>query len=129
MSDVPTSAHKERRLCIWSQNLNKSLDAQLDFLHSLGRNHYDIALLQEPHIDYCGVSRAGRGWVSIYPPTHAQDQRATRSAIFMNARMPSSTWRPIPIALPDVTAVELYGAFSTIRIINVYNDCNHNRTL
>ncbi|KAJ6524505.1 hypothetical protein B0H19DRAFT_840852, partial [Mycena capillaripes] len=116
-------------LTIWGQNLNKSLDAQIDFLHSLGRNRYDIALLQEPHIDLQGVSRAGRGWVTIYPPMHTKNQRATRSAIFMNACIPSLSWRPLPIASPDVTAVELYGDFGTIRIINVYNDCNHNEAL
>ncbi|KAJ7836292.1 hypothetical protein B0H13DRAFT_1558133, partial [Mycena leptocephala] len=116
-------------LRIWGQNLNKSLDAQIDFLHSLGRNYYDIALLQEPHIDFRGVSRAGRAWVSVYPPTHSSDQKATRSAILMNAHLPSSMWKPVPIGSPDVTAVELTGVFGTIRIINIYNDCNHNEAL
>lgn len=129
MSDAPPPPSKERRLCIWSQNLNKSLDAQVDFVHSLGRNFYDIALLQEPHFDFRGVSRAGRNWVTVYPPTHRQDQRVTRSAVFVNTWLPSSMWRPIRIASPDVSAVEVYGPFGTIRIFNVYNDCNHNEAL
>jgi exonuclease III len=129
MPDDPQRFHNEHRLWIWGQNLNKSLDAQIDLLHSLGRNFYDIALLQEPHIDFRGVSRAGCAWVLVYPPTHSKNQRATRSAILMNAHIPSSTWKPVSISSPDVTAVELTGDFGTIRIINIYNDCNHNEAL
>ncbi|KAJ7869791.1 hypothetical protein B0H13DRAFT_1457417, partial [Mycena leptocephala] len=95
----------------------------------LGRTHYDIALLQEPHVDFRGVSRAGRAWVSVYPPTHSGNQRATRSVILMNSHLPSSMWKPVLIDSPDVTAVELRGEFGTIRIVNVYNDCNHNEAL
>jgi hypothetical protein len=47
----------------------------------------------------------------------------------MNARIPSSTWKPVSISSPDVTAVELTREFGTIHIINIYNDCNHNEAL
>ncbi|KAJ7032166.1 Endonuclease/exonuclease/phosphatase, partial [Mycena alexandri] len=117
------------KLRIWQQNLNKSLASQNDFMNSLTPNFFDIALVQEPHVDWRGVSRGKRSFVSIYPPTHAKDQRATQSAIFVNTRLSSSSWAPIPILSPDITAIDLIGDFGTIRIINIYNDGNHNETL
>ncbi|KAJ7042936.1 hypothetical protein C8F04DRAFT_945023, partial [Mycena alexandri] len=126
MSQTPPPSPSIERLRLWQQNLNKSLDSQLDFLHSLKPSVYDIALIQEPHIDFRGVSRSNRAFVSVYPPTHAENQRATRSLILVNSNIPSSSWTVIPIPYPDVTAIELVGNFGTVRIINVYNDCNHN---
>ncbi|KAJ7021659.1 Endonuclease/exonuclease/phosphatase, partial [Mycena alexandri] len=117
------------KLRIWQQNLNKSLASQNDFMNSLTPNFFDIALVQEPHVDWRGVSRGKCSFVSIYPPTHAKDQRATRSAIFVNTRLSSSSWVPIPILSPDITAIDLIGDFGTICIINIYNDGNHNETL
>ncbi|KAJ7770099.1 hypothetical protein B0H16DRAFT_1307108, partial [Mycena metata] len=117
------------KLHIWQQNLNKSLDSQNDFMNSLTPNYYDIALIQEPQIDWRGVSRGKRSFVSVYPPTHAKNQRATRSVIFVNTRLSSSSWAPVPIPSPDITAINLIGDFGTIRIVNVYNDGNHNETL
>ncbi|KAJ6593067.1 hypothetical protein B0H19DRAFT_886282, partial [Mycena capillaripes] len=116
-------------LRIWGQNLNKSLRVQLDFINQLKTNVYDIALIQEPYFDNRGVSRATRGFVSVYPTTHTTNQRATRTMILINARIPSSSWNPVQIPSPDITAMEIFGAFGTIRIINVYNDCEHNAAI
>ncbi|KAJ6571921.1 hypothetical protein B0H19DRAFT_936548, partial [Mycena capillaripes] len=129
MSNVVPNSSSQTRLCIWQQNLNKSLDSQLDFCHSLKPQIYDIGLIQEPHIDNRGVARANRRFVSIYPPTHTPNHRATRSMILVNTRLPSSSWSSIPIASPDVTAMRIYGDFGTICIINVYNDGAHNDAL
>ncbi|KAJ7639659.1 hypothetical protein DFH06DRAFT_923141, partial [Mycena polygramma] len=95
----------------------------------LGRNRYDIALLQEPHFDFRGISRAGRAWVSVYPSISLKDLNTARSAMLVNEHLPSSMWRQVAIPSPDITAIELYGDFGTIRIINIYNDCEHNDTL
>ncbi|KAJ7939084.1 hypothetical protein B0H13DRAFT_1549379, partial [Mycena leptocephala] len=119
----------DRRLTIWQQNLNKSLDAQNDFLHRLNPNTYDIALIQEPHFDFRGMTRANKRWVSILPPTHTPNQRATRSMILVNICLPSSSWVAIAIPSPDITAVQFHGTFGTIRFINIYNDCTHNNAL
>ncbi|KAJ6521978.1 hypothetical protein DFH09DRAFT_1424405, partial [Mycena vulgaris] len=116
-------------LTLWQQNLNKSLDGQNDFLHRLNPNIYDIALIQEPYFDSRGTTRANKRWVSIVPPTHTPHQKLTRSLIFVNIRLPSSSWTAIPIPSPDVTAMQIHGAFGTIRIFNVYNDCTHNGAL
>ncbi|KAJ7875219.1 hypothetical protein B0H13DRAFT_1571335, partial [Mycena leptocephala] len=68
---------------------------------------YDLALLQEPHFDFRGLSRATRAYNVIYPPGHVANPRATRSLIFVNTQMPSSNWKQIPILSPDVTAIEI----------------------
>ncbi|KAF7354515.1 RNA-directed DNA polymerase from transposon X-element [Mycena venus] len=101
-----------------------------DLINALSPHYYHIALVQEPSCDFRGLSRVTRQWVSVYPPSHAKNQRATRSMIMVNANIPSSKWKAIPIPSPDITAIEIFDeAFGTIRIINVYNDCNHNEAL
>lgn len=121
---------RKRRLKIWQQNLNKSLDAQNDFLHRLNPDVYDMALIQEPHFDFRGVTRANRRWVSVTPPTHTPNQAVTRSLILVNICLPSASWTAIPIPSPDITAVQIaHETFGTLRFINVYNDCVHNNAL
>ncbi|KAJ7799791.1 hypothetical protein B0H13DRAFT_1551455, partial [Mycena leptocephala] len=113
---------------IWGQHLNRSLHAQQDFTNHLNPNIFDIALIQEPYFDFRGVSRATRAFVSIYPTTHTTNQKDTRSMILVNS-LPSTSWSAIAIPSPDITAIELVGTFGTVRIINVYNDCNHNKAI
>ncbi|KAJ7866878.1 hypothetical protein B0H13DRAFT_1493530, partial [Mycena leptocephala] len=57
------------------------------------------------------------------------NQRATRSMILVNIRLPSSSWVAIAIPSPDITAVQFHGTFGTIRFINIYNNCTHNNAL
>jgi len=38
-------------------------------------------------------------------------------------------WESLPIDSSDVTAIRLTGEFGEVRIINIYNDCTHSRTL
>ncbi|KAJ7347957.1 hypothetical protein DFH08DRAFT_618962, partial [Mycena albidolilacea] len=116
-------------LHIWGQNLNKSLIAQNNFYHSLDANIYDLALLQEPHLDFRGLSRVERSFIPVYPKLHAAQQKTTRSTIWVNTHIPSSNWQAIQMASPDITAVDLWGDFGTLRIVNLYIDCEHNEAL
>ena len=50
MSDT-TDMRDTQKLQIWQQNINKSLEGQLDLLQSLKENNYDIVAIQKPHID------------------------------------------------------------------------------
>jgi endonuclease/exonuclease/phosphatase family metal-dependent hydrolase len=118
-----------RQLRIWGQNLNKSLIAQNAFYHSLDANIYDLALLQEPHLDFRGLSRVKRSYTSVYPPAHATQNATTRSTIWVNTSIPSSRWQTIPMLSPDITAIDLYGDFGTLRVVNLYIDCEHNEAL
>ncbi|KAJ7147274.1 hypothetical protein C8R46DRAFT_918195, partial [Mycena filopes] len=130
MSERLPRTQAGRQLRIWGQNLNKSLKAQTDFNNHLSSHYFDFALVQEPCCDFRGLSRVNRGWVSVYPPTHTRDQQATRAMIMVNKRIPSSTWKIVPIPSPFITAIDIFGpAFGTIRIINIYNDCDHNEAI
>ncbi|KAJ7143837.1 hypothetical protein C8R44DRAFT_577501, partial [Mycena epipterygia] len=116
-------------LRVWQQNLNKSLSAQQDMLGSLKPSKYDIALLQEPHFDFKHQSRTNLRFTSIYPTPHSTYPDRSRSLILMNTHLSSSSWSQIPLESSDMTAVELTGEFGMLRIINVYNDCDHNDAL
>ncbi|KAJ6619245.1 Endonuclease/exonuclease/phosphatase, partial [Mycena sp. CBHHK59/15] len=115
------------RIC--QANLNKSNSAQTTFLHSLHPDHFDIALLQEPHIDFLGVTRSNPRWTTVYPTHHVRDPSTSRSIILVNTHLSSTHWAPIPLPTGDVTAVQFHGSFGTIHIFNVYNDCEHNKSL
>jgi ribonuclease HI/exonuclease III len=122
--------NEPQSLSIWQQNVNRSLIAQLDMLHNIGKN-YDIILIQEPHIDFKGLTRANSHYSVIYPPKH-HDQHSTkptRSITLVNRRLASQTWTPIPIQSPDITAVQIISPHGTLRIINLYNDCKNNHTI
>ncbi|KAJ7698936.1 hypothetical protein B0H17DRAFT_836070, partial [Mycena rosella] len=117
---------------IRQQTLNKSLNAQLNFFASVQPAVHNIILLQEPHIDFCVINtdiRATHWYRIIYLPTHTPHQHKTRSAIFMNTALPMASWVTIPIASPDITAVQLHRDYGTIHIINIYNNCEHNDAL
>ena len=116
-------------LKIWQQNTNKSLLAQLDLLNLLRKDKYDICALQEPHIDFKGKTWANYNWTVIYPTTHNKSPEKTQSAILVNSHLTSDLWCEIAMDYPDLTGVQIQGYFSTIRIINIYNDCKHNGSL
>ena len=117
-------------LRIWQQNMNKSRNAQQHMLCNLNPAQYDIALIQEPVINVVNLTTSNPKWNVIYPSTHNKDRATrTRSVILINKAISKDSWRTIPIETPDVTAIELSGAFGRIRIYNVYNDNTHNDTL
>ncbi|CAA7270355.1 unnamed protein product [Cyclocybe aegerita] len=126
MSDTPQQ-HQQMR--IWQQNLNKSLHAQLDLLHSADPNDFDILLLQEPHIDHLGNTRANAHWAVIYPDRHLRDPKKTRSVILINKKVSTTSWTPIATQSSDIMAIQLQGDFGTVRIFNIYNDCQNDDSL
>src|ERR1700733_13261664 len=69
MPDTPDT-HEPRKLRIWQQNLNRSLEGQLDLLQSLKAADYDLVMLQEPCIDFLGRTRSNLHWMVIYPRQH-----------------------------------------------------------
>jgi exonuclease III len=128
MSDT-TDNREPRRLRIWQQNLNRSLEGQLDLLQSLKDDDYDIVALQEPHIDFLGRTRANPHWTVVYPKRHLVDPSKTRSLILMNRKISTNNWDEIPLASTDVTGVRLHGEFGAICLLNIYNDCENNRSI
>ena len=128
MPDTPDT-HEPRKLRIWQQNLNRSLEGQLDLLQSLKAADYDLVMLQEPCIDFLGRTQSNLHWTVIYPRQHLVKPSATRSIILVNRNITSNNWTEIPLQSTDVTGISLRGDFGTIRIFNIYNDCKHNGSL
>ena len=122
-NDVPN------QLRIYQLNCNASNDAQLIMLNSLNPNDWDIIAIQEPYIDFNGVTRATHPWRVIYPSRHYLSAGDTRSIMLINKNLATNHWESLPIDSSDVTAVRLTGDFGEVRILNVYNDCTHSRTL
>ena len=129
MSDTTDNRETMQKLRIWQQNLNHSLEGQLDLLHSLKDNKYDIVAIQEPHIDFLGRTRANLHWTIIYPTKHWDHPGKTRAIILINRNISTNNWDEIPLASPDVTGVRLHGEFGAICLLNIYNDCNNNKSI
>jgi hypothetical protein len=121
-----TKQGEERELTIWQQNLNKSSDAQLDLLHYLYPNQFDIAATQEPHMNFLGNAQATPHWITVYPTGHLDRPKATRALIMINKlTISSNAWTQIDIDSPDVVGVQIVGEQGTLRVINIYNDCEN----
>ena len=89
----------------------------------------DIAALQEPSINFLGKTVAPRDWIPIYPTTHEKDQNKTRTITLMNSKLPTESWEQIDFPSGDVVVVKITGEWGQIVIFNIYNDCQHNRTI
>ncbi|KIK45267.1 hypothetical protein CY34DRAFT_41396, partial [Suillus luteus UH-Slu-Lm8-n1] len=51
------------------------------------------------------------------------------SILLVNKKISKNTWHIIPLESPNVTAIELTGNFGKVHIYNIYNPCDHNRTI
>ena len=119
-----------RRLRIWQQNINKSLEAQLDLLHSQSPAQYDIIAIQEPYIDFLGNSHANPYWYSIYPPNHIDNPKATRSLLLISKQlMTTNAWTQIPVKSANITAICINCDIGPIDIYNIYNNGTHSDDL
>ncbi|THU83728.1 hypothetical protein K435DRAFT_871008 [Dendrothele bispora CBS 962.96] len=66
---------------------------------------------------------------TVYPPKHRDEPKRTRSVILVHKRITTGAWTAIPINHPDVSAIQVVGNFGTLRIYNIYTDCDHDDTL
>ncbi|KAJ6568290.1 hypothetical protein DFH09DRAFT_918139, partial [Mycena vulgaris] len=118
-----------RKLTIWQQNLDRGLDNQHELLQAMGRDHYHFAALQEPYMDFNNKTRANLWWTTVYPMEHGLPGRKTRAVTLVSATLPTNTWSQIPIPSADVVGIEFRMAIGTIRLINIYNDGDHDENL
>lgn len=116
-------------LRIWQQNCNASNIAQQDVLSTLHEVAADIVCLQEPYINPGQHTPANSYWRTVYPPTHGAEPQKTRSVIFVHTRLPTDYWQIIPIPHHDITAIRIQSNTGNITIINIYNDCNNDRSI
>src|SRR6201996_1194005 len=128
MTTAPESDN-DQTVRIWQQNLNKSPVAQLHLLNSLNPSLYDIAAIQEPHLDFQGLTRASSRWRVHYPDRYAFNRKDTRSLLFINARLSTNAWTPIAIDSHDISAICLSTEDRDFHIYNIYNDGNHSNSI
>jgi len=93
------------QLRIYQLNCNASNDAQLIMLNSLNPNDWDIIALQEPYIDFNGVTRATHPWRVVYPTLHYRLPKDTRSVMLINKNLATNHWESIPIDSSDISAI------------------------
>jgi hypothetical protein len=117
------------QLHIYQLNCNTSNDAQLIMLNSLNPNDWDIIALQEPYIDFKGVTHATLPWYIVYPSRHSTKPQDTRSVMLVNKKLSTNSWESLQLDSSDITAIQLSGDFGYIRVFNIYNNCNYSRTL
>ena len=118
-------------LTIWQQNVNKSPTCQHDiisskFLIDLGAN---IVALQEPAINQFGKTIATKDWTPIYPTTHNTHPKSTQSVILIKSTLMTNSWQQLDSPSGDVTIIQVTGNWGKLTILNIYNDCEHNRTI
>ncbi|KAJ3763912.1 hypothetical protein EV360DRAFT_32505, partial [Lentinula raphanica] len=125
-----THERTQDRIKVMQLNVNKSDLCMHDLLHSAASDA-DIIAIQEPYIDFLGRTRALRHLHVVYPPRHRDqwEQVTTRSIILVNDRLLTDSWTALEVDHPDVTAVQLVGDFGTLRIFNIYNDCNNDEAV
>ena len=128
MTTAPESDN-DQTVRIWQQNLNKSPVAQLHLLNALNPSLYDIAAIQEPHLDFQGLTRASSRWRVHYPDRYAFNRKDTRSLLFVNARLSTNAWTPIAIDSHDISAICLSTEDRDFHIYNIYNDGNHSNSI
>lgn len=88
---------------------------------------WDIICIQEPYLDFQGLSRATNAWTAIYPPKHKKGEK-TRSLILVSTRLATDAWEALPMDLLDITVVKLTCNFGQIPLFNLYNACKHANT-
>ena len=86
-------------------------------------------MLQELHIDFLRRTKSNLHWTVVYPKQHLANPSATCSIILVNQNLTSNNWTEISLPLTDVTGIQLCRDFSTIHIINIYNNCKHKGSL
>ncbi|KAG2150785.1 hypothetical protein DEU56DRAFT_728573, partial [Suillus clintonianus] len=117
---------------IWQQNLRKSINAWEHMLAELNPEVYDLACIQEPYLNPVNLANASnlrKYWDVIYPTNHHSGTERTQSILLVNKKLSKNKWHIIPLETPNVTAIELTGDFGKVRIYNIYNPCDHNRTI
>jgi ribonuclease HI len=118
-------------LVIWQQNVNKSPASQHDLISSksLIEEEVSIVALQEPALNHFDKTIATKDWTPIYPSTHNEQPKLTRSILLVRSALTTDSWKQLDFPSGDVTVVQLKGNWGKMTIFNVYNDCEHNQTI
>ncbi|KAF7373394.1 RNA-directed DNA polymerase from transposon X-element [Mycena sanguinolenta] len=114
---------------IWQQNLDRGLENQHELINVLLEEGCQFVVLQEPYIGPGAWTRADAQWRVVYPTPHGKEGVRSRAVTLVNVSLPTDSWNQMQIDSPDMVAVEFRGEFGTLRMVNIYNDGDHDETL
>jgi hypothetical protein len=89
------------QLRIRQQNLRKSIEAQLDFTNT-STKEYDILCIQEPYIDFQGLTRATSCWRVVKPSQEREGGPRYRALTLVHTRVATEGWERIDVDSPDI---------------------------
>lgn len=101
-------------------------------LQILNPESYDLACIQEPYLNVVGLANASnlkRFWDVIYPTNHHSNPECSQTILLVNKKLSKNNWHIIPLDSPNITAIEIHGDFRKVHIYNIYNACDHSRTI
>ena len=128
MSDNAQHAQLEQ-LKIWQQNLNTSHIALHSLLNNKIADDWDIIALQEPPVDRLSNTKANHCWCMVYPTHKLAKGVKPRTVTLINSKISTNCWEQIDFPSANVVIVRTRTTEGMCTIINVYNDCKHDRTL
>lgn len=89
----------------------------------------DIIAVQEPHIDFNGLSRGGNGWRMVYPNGHDRNRKETQAILLVSTRVSSNAWAKISVNSSDIVAIIIATSDCDLVLFNIYNDCEHSDSM
>lgn len=101
-------------------------------LQTLNPKSYDLACIQEPYLNVVGLANASnlkRFWDVIYPTNHHSNPECSQTILLVNKKLSKNNWHIILLDSPNITAIEIHGDFRKVHIYNIYNACDHSRTI
>lgn len=118
-----------RQLCIFQLNCNASNHTQFIMINSLNPNDWDVIAIQEPYIDFKGVTWAMPAWWVVYPSKHYNTPAEMRSIMLISKYLATNCWEILSVGSSDISAIHFSADFGQVHLFNIYNDCTHSCTL
>ena len=109
----------ERNLRVLQLNMMKSAPRMEALINDHQSQDLDVLLIQEPSITTYRTHVNHSAW-RLYRPTTQTDADRSRSLIYVNRRISTSSHRQIPCDHPDVTAIKIWTADSQTLFFSVY---------
>ncbi|KZP26981.1 hypothetical protein FIBSPDRAFT_731435, partial [Athelia psychrophila] len=119
MSDTP-AIPPPPLLQILNINVNKLLAAQTDILNRTNPADWDILCIQEPCFDFRDTTRGTLKWTMVYPRKHNNKVKRTRALMLVNVKLPTTSWKELPVDLVDVAGIQMTGNYGALRIYSIY---------
>ncbi|KNZ77560.1 hypothetical protein J132_05094, partial [Termitomyces sp. J132] len=90
----------------------------------------DIICLQEPYYNFNKQFQAMQKWHPVYPKNHKENKvNKSRAMMLVNRRLMTDSWTRLSVNSVDMVAMRVETKKHMLQIFNVYNVCNHLRSV